>query len=212
MSKSDVEKIDEAVSEAKAPGTFSILNVLEERAYPREDVVVYLDEQSAYEASQLQERIDELGKSKSLDIQADIDVLILQRDEAVAKLEDKKYIFSIVGISEGLRDDLMSEAAEKFPIEYVENKNPLTGEVKREEKEDKDRDRLFTNLLWHSQIEKITAADGSVQETVTIKDVEALRRQLPIAATGAITQSIERLRVSTAVFMMSVNEDFLAKS
>ena len=212
MSKSDVEKIDELVSEAKAPGTFNILNVLEERAYPRENVIVYLDEQSAYEASQLQERIDELGKSKSLDIQADIDVLIAERDKAIEKLESQKYVFTIVGISEGLRDDLMSEAAEKFPLEYNEIKNHLTGEIKREEIENKDRDRLFTNLLWHSQIEKITSPDGSVQTDVTIKDVEALRRQLPIAATGAITQSIERLRVSTAVFMMSVNEDFLAKS
>ena len=209
---SDIEKIDEAVAEAKAPGTFNILNVLEERAYPRENVIVYLDEQSAYEASQLQERIDELSKSKSLDVQADIDVLVAERDEVIAKLESQKYVFSIVGISEGLRDDIMGEAAEKFPLEYVENKNPLTGELKLEEKENKDRDRLFTNLLWHNQIEKITSPDGSVQDKVTIKDVEALRRQLPIAAIGAISQSIERLRVSTAVFMMQVNEDFLAKS
>lgn len=212
MSKTDVEKIDEAVADAKAPGTFSILNVLEERAYPREDVVVFLDEQSAYAAAQLQERIDELGKSKSLDIQADIDALIVERDKLVEKLESQKYVFTIIGISEGLREDLMLEAAEKFPLEYSENKNPLTGEVKREEIENKERDRLFTNLLWHSQIEKIIATDGSMQDNVTIKDVEALRRQLPIAAIGAITQSIERLRVSTAVFMMSVNEDFLAKS
>ena len=212
MSNTDIEKIDEIVAEAKAPGTFSILNVLQDRAYPREEVVVYLDEQSAYEASQLQERIDELSRLKSLDIQVDIDVLIAKRDEAVAKLESNKYIFSIIGISEGLRDDLMTEAAEKFPLEYLENKNPLTGEIKREEKENKDRDRLFTNLLWHSQIEKITSADNAIQDKVTIDDVEALRRELPIAATGAITQSIERLRVSTAVFMMTVNEDFLAKS
>jgi hypothetical protein len=212
MAKTDVEKIDEAVDAAKAPGTFSILNVLEERAYPREEVVVYLDEQTAYEASQLQEKIDELNKSKSLDVQSEIDFLISERDKAIEKLEKQKYVFTIVGISEGLREDLMNEAAKDFPLEYEEHKNPITGEKTREEIENKDRDRIFTNSLWHNQIEKIEASDGSIQDKVTVKDVEELRRKLPIAAIGSINQSIERLRISTAVFMMSVNEDFLARS
>jgi hypothetical protein len=206
------KSIEEVVEEAKAPGTFNILDVLEERAYPREEVVVYLNEQLAYDAAQIQEKIDELSKSKSLEVQDEIDELISQRDKIVEELESQKYVFSIVGISEGLREDLMNEAAEKFPIKYRENKNPLTGEVTREEIEDKDRDRLFTNSLWHNQIEKITASNGAIQEKITMKDVEALRSKLPIAGIGAITQSIEKLRISTAVFMMSVNEDFLAKS
>jgi hypothetical protein len=206
------KSIEEVVEEAKAPGTFNILDVLEERAYPREEVIVYLNEQLAYDAAQIQEKIDELSKSKSLEVQDEIDKLISQRDKIVEELESQKYVFSIVGISEGLREDLMNESAEKFPIKYRENKNPLTNEVTREEIEDKDRDRLFTNSLWHNQIEKITASNGAVQEKITMKDVEALRSKLPIAGIGAITQSIEKLRISTAVFMMSVNEDFLAKS
>jgi hypothetical protein len=206
------KSIEEVVEEAKAPGTFNILDVLEDRAYPREEVVVYLNEQLAYEAAQIQEKIDELSKSKSLEVQDEIDELIAKRDKIVEELESQKYVFSIVGISEGLREDIMNESAEKFPIKYRENKNPLTGELTREEIEDKDRDRLFTNSLWHNQIEKITASNGAVQEKITMKDVEALRSKLPIAGIGAITQSIEKLRISTAVFMMSVNEDFLAKS
>jgi hypothetical protein len=206
------KSIEEVVEEAKAPGTFNILDVLEERAYPREEVVVYLNEQLAYDAAQIQEKIDELSKSKSLEVQDEIDELIAKRDKIVEELESQKYVFSIVGISEGLREDIMNESAEKFPIKYRENKNPLTGELTREEIEDKDRDRLFTNSLWHNQIEKITASNGAVQEKITMKDVEALRSKLPIAGIGAITQSIEKLRISTAVFMMSVNEDFLAKS
>jgi hypothetical protein len=206
------KSVEEIVEEAKKPGTFSILDVLEDRAYPRDEVTIYLNEQLAYDAAQIQESIDELSKSKSLEVQDEIDELIKKREELVEKLESEKYVFTIVGISEGLREDLMNEAAEDFPIEYDEHKNPLTGEKTREEKQNPERDRLFTNLLWFNQIEKIENSNGDIQSKITLKDVEALRRQLPIAGIGAITQSIEKLRVSTAVFMMTVNEDFLAKS
>ena len=206
------KSIEEIVEEAKKPGTFNILDALQDRAYPREQVTIYLNEQLAYDAAQLQEEIDELSKSKSLEVQDEIDELIKNRDELIEKLESEKYIFTIVGISEGIREDLMNESAEDYPLEYKEIKNPLTGENIREEVENKERDRIFTNLLWVNQIEKIENSNGDVQNKITLKDVEALRRQLPIAGIGAITQAIEKLRVATAVFMMTVNEDFLAKS
>lgn len=204
--------IEELVEEAKAPGTFNIVNVLKERAYPREEVIVYLDEQAAYDAAKIQDKIDELTRKASLDVQDEIDTLIEKRDAIVESLKKNKYIFSVIGLSEGMREDLQGESAEKFPIEYDEEKNPFTGEIVKKERESKERDRLFTNLLWHSSIEKITSPDGSVQNNVTFEDINALREMLPIAAISAITQSIEKLRLSTAMFMMSVDEDFLAKS
>jgi hypothetical protein len=35
---------------------------------------------------------------------------------------------------------------------------------------------------------------------------------MPLASITAITEAIEKMRAATALFMMSVNEDFLAKS
>lgn len=207
-----MEEVTKIVEEAKAPGTFNILNVLKERAYPRDEAVAYLDEQAAYDASKLDERIKELTVSADLTNQDKIDELIAKREEAIARLEKSKYTFEIVGISEGMRADLNEEAIKKFPMEFEEDKNPFTGEVTKRELENKERDRLFTNLLWHASIGKITAPDGAVQESVSISDIEAFRDLLPLAAIGGITQSIEKLRVATAVFMMSVDEDFLAKS
>lgn len=204
--------IEEVVEAAKAPGTFSIMNVLNERAYPHEDVVIFLDEQSAYEASILNDEIKKLGENSKTDNQDEIDELIVKRDKIIEKLEQSKYVFLVNGISEGMREDLNEEAIKKFPIEYEETKNPISGEITRKEIDSKERNRYFTNLIWHTSIEKITAPDGSIQDNVTFDDVLALRKTLPLAAIGSLTQAIEKLRMSTALFMATVDEDFLAKS
>jgi hypothetical protein len=212
---SEEKILDEALElakEAKKPGTFSIVNVLKDRAFPAETVNVYLDEQSAYDASKIQERIDELAKSSA---EEDINLaqkLSEERDVIISKLEQSRYVFHITGISEGKRNEIQEECLEKFPMEYEESKNPFTGEIVKQEKENKARDRYFTNALWAASITKIVDPQGNEQESLTMDDVASLRELLPLAAAGAITQSIEKLRISTAIFMASVDEDFLAKS
>ena len=212
---SDDKIIAEAVelaNEAKKPGVFSIINALKDRAFPTEEINVYLDEKAAYEAAKVQEKIDELSRSASEEDLNKSDKLSLERDAIISKMEESKYVFSITGISEGRRSEIQDKCLEKFPMEYDEAKNPFTGEITKQEKEDKHRDRYFTNLLWVDSITKIVAPDGSEQDSISLEDVESLRSMLPLAASGSINQSIEKLRVSTAVFMASVDEDFLAKS
>lgn len=197
--------VEELVEEAKKPGVFNILSVLKERAYPHDEVNIYLDEQAAYDASALKEKLE------SADVD-EMDAIEAKLNEAVARLEASKYVFTINGISEGLREDILAQAAEQYPIEFEEDKNPFTGEIAKREVENKQRDRLFTNLLWHESIIKIVNPDGDVQESVSMKDIESLRKLLPIAGIGAINNAVEKLRISTATFMLSVDEDFLAKS
>jgi hypothetical protein len=207
-----VEEALELAKEAKKPGTFNIINVLKDRAFPVEQVNVYLNEQAAYDAAKLQEQIDELAKSSA---KQDIDLaqkLADERDVIISQLEKSRYVFHITGISEGKRNELQDECLEKFPMEYDENKNPFTGEVVKQEKENKARDRYFTNSLWVASISKIVDNEGNEQTSLKMDDIQSLRELLPLAASGAITQSIEKLRVSTAIFMASVDEDFLAKS
>lgn len=207
-----IEDAAKLAEEAKKPGTFSIINVLKERAYPLEEINIYLDEQAAYDAAKLQEKIDEITKSAEMQAHNEAEVVAGERDAAIAKLEKSKYVFIVSGMSEGKRDELQELSIEKFPMEYEESKNPFTGEVTKSEIGDKHRDRYFTNMLWVESIKKIVNPDGDIQDGVSISDVESLRQLLPIAAISSITQSIEKLRISTAIFMSNVDEDFLAKS
>ena len=218
MSNSSVEEI---VEQAKAPGTFSIINVLKDRAYPTEEVDVYIDEDVAFLAAQVEEEINLVNNmlddsAENTEILNGLierrDALIAKRDKMVEDMGGNKYVFTIKGISEGVREDLYNLCIEKYPIEVNKKINPFTGQEESEEIENKDRSKMFTNLLWEAHIEKIVAPDGSVQNGINLEEAIELRRGLPIASSGKITEAIEKIRAATAVFMMTVNEDFLAKS
>ena len=197
----------EIVEEAKKPGTFSIVNVLKERAYPHDEVNVYLDEETAYEASQAKEAL------KKIDI---LDVEYAAAEEKFNKLMDKleqsKYVFHIKGISEGKREEMFNLSLEKYPAKFTESKNSFTGEVKKEEIESVERNNLFTSMIWAAHIVKIVAPDGSVQENLMPEEAVEVRTSLPIASSALVNRSIEKVREASALFMMTVDEDFLAKS
>lgn len=201
--------VEELANEAKKPGRFNIVSVIKDRAYPSDDVVVYLDEEIAYRAAKLQERLrDEAGTLSEKEYAA----LDAELKAVVDELEKKKYVFSIRGISEGRRSELLELSIAQFPLEYSEQKNPFTGEVTRTELEDRGRDALFTNFIWADHIVKIVSPEGDEQESLTAEEVRELREALPLASAAAINEAIDKIRVSTAVFMASVDEDFLAKS
>jgi len=215
------EEIIEAVEEAKKPGKFKILDVLQDRSYPSDKVEVFLDEGVAFAAAELDVKLKDLERkldkkvssSEAIeDLMERRDKILDQKEKIVEEMGGARYVFHLTGIPEGKRQDLYDKAVESFPIEYERDRNAFTGDSEKKELENSERDRYFTTLLWQAHIEKIVAPDGSEQEGVTLEDAIELRRVLPLAAIGAITESIEKMRTATALFMMSVNEDFLAKS
>lgn len=220
MSQDFLEGVREVVDASKQKGTFNILSALKDRAYPKDEVIVYLDEDVAYRAAQAQERVTNAGLSAKKNDDAET---ILKREEKVEKLQEERdaiikelnasrYVFKLRGISEGRREEIYKLSAEAYPVEYNEERNQFSGELIREEIPNADRDRIYTNNLWAAHIDEIVSPDGEVQQGISIEDVETLRNNLPLAARGQINECIEKLRLATATFMFEVDEDFLAKS
>lgn len=201
------EEIIELAEEAKKPGKFNIMNVIKDRAYPSQEVNIYLDEETAYLASDASENLKRTDP-------ADKEYAAAEKklDTLLSKLEKSKYVFTIEGISEAKREEIMKLAAAKYPVEYREEKNVYTGEVKREEIESEERNDLFTAMLWSEHIVKIIAPDGSEQGHLSAEECNELRGALPIASSALVNRAIEKIRSSSAIFMMTVDEDFLAKS
>lgn len=213
--------VESMVTEMKSPAKFKILDVIKDRAYPTENIDVFIDEELAYAAAMLEEEIARLNNEadKSVLNPEELEALIEKREKIIAEKDELMkqiggtvYTFTITGISEGKRDDMLKLANDKYPIEYRTDSNAFTGEKTRQEIESPERNKLFTEMLWQAHITRITAPDGSVQDGISIEDAQELRRSLPIATIGKLTEAIEKLRVTTAVFMMTVDEDFLAKS
>lgn len=208
------EEIREAVDEAKAPGTFNIVNVLQDRGYPKTTVRIILDEQSAFDASVLEERLKELDKEQeTTDVKKEKLKLIADIEEARKKLVENFYTVHLEGIPEGKREDLYREARKKYPVQY-EDASPvqaLLQNVQRAEKESPERDALFTDFLWQAHIKKIVDPQGNEQTEFAYSTIKAMREGFPISATLKINEAIEKLRTATAVFIMETSEDFLAK-
>ena len=213
---SDEQEILESVQAAKAPGTFSIIDVLQERSYPETKTVIHLDEQAAYQASLVGEEIEELdkkiGKSAPSAAQSKkLEELTEKKQELVEKLQASSYTFHLMGINEGKRESLFSEARKKYPIQYTQTPELATGKMIKEEKESPERDDFFTTLLWQNHIVKIVDPKGNEQSGLSFTEIREMRNIMPIAATSKINQAIEKMRVASAVFMFETNEDFLAK-
>jgi hypothetical protein len=211
------QEVTEILEQAKKPGTFNILNVLKDRAYPETDVTVYLDEKAAYLAAEMNEKVKlalaelESGEENK-ELEDKLENLEESREVLISKLKDSAYTFKIVGISEGTREDVIKKCEEKYPTQYTESKNPITGEAIKSEVPDENRAEMLMNLIWQSHIVSITSPDGEVQEGISIEDASEIRRALPIASSAIISQAIEKIRTATVMFMLTVDEDFLAKS
>lgn len=217
MENENIQETIELAKKASARGTFSISEALLERAYPVEEVKVYLDEQTAYAIVRVDEQIEELEEDASSTIESISDTaqkqqaeLIDHRKELYTKLQDSLYVFHVTGVPEGTRQELLEKAFEVYPQEWIEDKNIL-GDVKRTEKDNPDRDNLFTMMLWEKSITKIVSPSGSEQVGVTEDDIKVMRKVMPVSAITKMNNSMDKLRMSTAMFLLEVNEDFLAK-
>jgi len=213
--------IEEIVEEAKKPGKFNIVDVVKDRGYPKDEVNVFIDENVAFRVAEINEAIDKIGKQmdragvdkKTLDkFLGERDSILDAREKLLDEMRDDKYVFHLTGISEGARQDLFDIAVKKYPIKKTTVMNQVTGEFEEQEVENVERDRYFTSLLWEAGIYKVVSPDGSEQDGITFEEAAELRRILPLASLTTITEALEKMRAATAIFMMTVNEDFLAKS
>ena len=212
---SDEQDILDSVEKAKTPGTFKILDVIQGRGYPEQVVRIYLDEATAYQAALVGEELEELdGKPNSSINEKKRADLIEKQEELIEELQKSMFTFHLRGISEAKREEIYNQAKKKYPIEYEKPSDliALTGQKQeRVEKESPERDTLFTELLWAESIQKIVSPEGDEQEGMTYSEVKQMRGLLPSASSAALNSAIEKLRVSSAIFMSQVNEDFLAK-
>ena len=211
------EEIREAVDEAKKPGVFKIVDALKDRAYPKMQVTVSVDEDAAYRANQVKGQINALDvsyakKAMTEKVLAQKEALIASQELLVDEMAKSSFTFYLEGISEGARLATFKKSSKTYPIEYEKEMDITTGKMQKIEKESPERDALYTDLLWEACIRKVVNADGDEQTGVTYSDVRVMRDQMPVSASTKINDSIEKLRISTAVFMMEVDEDFLAKS
>lgn len=204
------QEIFDSVENAKAPGTFNIVQVLQERGYPKTEIDIYMDEAAMYELSTIAEELEGLSEKQNTQREE----LTTKRNETQARLLASKYVVHLMGISEGKREEFYRQAVKKYPVEYQSQSgiSSLIGvDSGKTEKNSPERDALFTDYLWQGHIQKIVNPDGDEQAEFAYSTIRTMRESFPLNAMVRINEAIEKLRASTAIFTVETGEDFLAK-
>lgn len=170
-------------------GTFNLIERLQGRGYPTEDVVVYLDEKTAWEIAQIDKRINDEKND------ARVNALVAKREKLVAEVEKSKYTFTLQGMPNEEYDAIVDESRDTFPVETDSSIHPLTGQKQTWEVPNEDRDELFNRLFLAKAIVKVTDAEGGVDDDIDLVKTTFIMKHAPIDAIRRITKKAEDMRM-----------------
>lgn len=196
------------IAEANSkPGTFSLLDRLQGRSYPKETVDVYLDEEAGYEIQKLEQEIARTAPDDGKIPELEAKLAELQEQAQASRLT-----FHLEGISSEEYDSVVEESLELFPVEYHESRNPLTMALERTPKENEDRETYFRIHLWAKFIRRVEDAEGDVDSDITPALIAQVHGLLPLAGMVRLSATVDKLKMVTNWMDEIQGADFLVKS
>lgn len=203
-----IESIKAAAEESSKPGTFNFLDRVQSRNYPEVEREIYLDEAAGLKIQHLLNERERIAPDDVEAINRNDSDLALWREKA----KESRYTVRMRGISAGDYDEIVDLAQEDYPLEYREDRNPLTFKVEREIIPNEEREALFRSLHWARVIQSVEDANGNVDDNITPELVANMMKGLPLTAQLVIADGVEETRMITAWMDNIQDADFLAKS
>ena len=169
--------------------TFSVLDAVQGRSYPTDEVTVYTDVESLYKVLKLKNEIDEAFDEDK----------ILELDDQISALSEKiatsAMTFHLRGFSYGVWDSIDKETTAKF------------GEVADFSKGEAATWRN-AKLIAESIIKVVNAEDQEDASRWTVDDVLKLQALLPINEFSKISARTSILSLASLEFEQAVTPDF----
>lgn len=184
------------VEKAQQKGTFDIAKFAKGIAYPEDTVTAYLDLESAYKLSSINEQMSKKPE--------DYDKLEAQAKELSERILKSKVTFYMRGVNQEVIESITDKADKKFP-----KKLDALGQVIDNE----DWLVEWTCGLIASNLVQIENADGEIddkhQET---EDIIQLRKHLPREVFDLLIAKMQQLTLAGAYFKGLTDAGFLPKS
>ena len=185
----EVTNIINLAEAAQAKGVFSLANAIKGKANPSDTVEVYLDSESAYRLTKLN---DQIIQTMDEDL---LKTLEAQTAELVEKIKASKIVINMRGIDQALVEKLEESVKLKYP----------------EGSEDWWREYLCA--LVASNITSVENAAGEVDDHVfTTEEVMEIRNTIPSESWETIIATMQRLTLATGYFKGLTDAGFLQKS
>lgn len=185
----EIKEVLDLVEEAQKPGNFNLGEFVKGRGYPQDSVEVYVDVESAYELSKLNEKLINATEAKESEkLEAEAKVLS-------DKILESKLTFKMRGIDQKQVERIEENSRKKFE----ENDNNWVLDYMCE--------------LVAANIVSVTDASGKVDERIfTGADVEELRSYLNSEAWEKVVGTMQKLTLATGYFKGLSDAGFLQKS
>lgn len=189
------------MTDAPTPQTFDISELFTGKAFPKDTVDIYTDEETAYKIYKANQRV---ADATARGILADITEADAELAELRKTAEKSRVKIYLTGVSRELRKGVSVKNAEKYPRET---------DFLGREKPNIEADEAFVDEFWALHIEAIERADGSRINAPDPGIIKILREQSPDAAIAAIDAGINELTqgIKAGFEDLVTDHDFLSQ-
>lgn len=188
------------------PETFSFFDVFSGKAYPKDTVEIFMEEEAMFRLNKLLDKIH--GEPDG----PERDKLIDQAAALHAKVEASKMTFHITGVDDDFITGLREVADAHFEDRKKQVKTADNRLVKHlPESEQLNYVKYFNALVMSAHIEQVVDARGRVNTAPDADQVGHMISQAPTSQKEKLQRAIGALRVSSEEFEASIDADFLAK-
>jgi hypothetical protein len=192
----EVQEAIQLVEEAQSPKVFNLADAIKGRAYPKKDVVIYLDDETALRIVEINDLMNESRDEK--------EVLALE-EEAKAlseKIKDSALVFSMRGVNQATIERVLEDCNTKHGI--AKDEDPLGNPAWFKD---------YVTLLVAENIEHVSDGNGNIDgEKFTYDKIEELRKNIPSNEWAKLVEAMQRLTLAGGYFEQLTDAGFLQKS
>lgn len=187
--QSELDDILTAVKDAQSPAKFNLAEVIKGRGYPEDTIDIYVDSESAYELSKLNDLLMEItDEDQAKPIEAEAKIL-------ADKIMASRMTFKMRGLPQAVVEAIDKKARvgksddnEAYALEY------------------------FSRLIA-ATIVSIENANGEVDDhQFTVEEVNDLRGFLPAESWEKLVATTQKLTLASGYFKGLTDAGFLQKS
>lgn len=175
--------------------TFDLSDLTSGISYPKDEVVITIDEDAAYQLAGVEKAL--LKDPENSDLEE-------QRKELVTRAANSRYIFRLQGHPRSALMVAFEDVNERFPVEYGS-----FGKVKP----NPERLEAEMDVVWATHIVEIEDPQGRKAQVNSEEEARDLRRGIPPFASEAVMEAINNLtdNVTKGFESLVMETDFLSK-
>lgn len=188
-----IAEVLELVEQAQSRGKFKLENVIKNVGYPEDTVDVYLDSDSAYRLSKLNDQIISTADAEKLKpIEA-------EAEELKEKIMKSRLTFHMRGIDQKQIELLEKEAQENYKGNKADDEDGWMVD--------------YMCALVAANVVKVEDSDGNIDDSMfSAKDARVWRETFPAEAWASLTVAMQRLTLAVGYFKGLTDAGFLPKS